>query len=94
MQDKIVEIIKKGIEPESLVLAHEAKIDQGTVIRLVMEIPFPEKRGDIPGGFDHRILDDGYAVVHDPKGCRQHRTVSDQPQDSDNGSTYGHKAEK
>ena len=79
MQDKIVEIIKKRIKPESLVLTHETKIDQGPVIRLVMEIPLSKNRGDIPDGFDRRVLDDGYAVVHDPKRRGQHRTVSDEP---------------
>ncbi len=79
MQDEIVKIIKKRIKPESLVLDHETKVDQGPVIRLVMEIPLPKNRGDIPGGFDRRILDDGCAIVHDPKRCGQHGTVSDYP---------------
>ena len=79
MQDEIVEIIKKGINPEGPVLTHETKIDQRPVIRLVMEIPLSKNRGDIPNGFDRRVIDDGYAVVHDPKRRGQHRTVSDEP---------------
>ena len=67
MEDKIIEIIKKGIKPESLVLSHEAKIDQGPVIRLVMEIPLLKNCRDIVDGFDRRIINDGQAVVYDLK---------------------------
>ena len=62
-----------------MVLPHEAKIDQGPVIRLVMEIPLFKNRGDILEGFDRRILDNRYPIVHDPKRRGQHRTVSDEP---------------
>ena len=79
MQDEIVEIIKKRIKPESPVFAHETKINQGPVIRLVMEIPLSKNRRDVPNGFDRRVIDDGYAVVHDPKRRGQHKTVSDEP---------------
>ena len=79
MQEEIVKIIKKRIKPESQVLGHETKIDQGPVIRLVMEIPLSKNRGDIPNGFDRRVLDDRYAVVHDPKRRGQHSAVSDKP---------------
>jgi hypothetical protein len=79
MQDEIIEIIKKRINPKSPVLAHKTKIDKGPIIRLVMEIPLSKNRRDIPDGFDGRVLDDGYTVVQDPKRCGQHRTVSDEP---------------
>ncbi len=79
MQDEIIEIIKERIKPKGLVLAHEAEIDQRPVIRLVMEIPLLEDLGDILGGFDRRILNDGNTVVHDPKRRGQHGTVGDEP---------------
>ena len=41
MQDKIIEVIKERLQPKGMVLSHEADIDQGPVIKLVMKIPFP-----------------------------------------------------
>ena len=78
MKDKIIQIIKEGIESEGLVLPHEGKIDQGPVIRLVMEIAFFKDPGDILDGSEGRILDDGGAVIHDPKRRGQHRTISNE----------------
>ena len=47
-----------------------------------MEIPLSKNRRDILGGFDHRVLDDGYTIIHRPKRGVQHRTVCDEPYDN------------
>ena len=91
MKDQIIKIIKERIETKCLVFPHEAQIDQGPVIRLVMEIPLTEDRGYVLGGFDRRVLDDGYAVVHDPEWRGQHGTVSDETKDNDGCGACEHR---
>jgi hypothetical protein len=90
MQDEIIKIIKKRLKPKSLVFTHEAQIDQGPVIILVMEIPLPENRRDIPGRFDHRVPDDGHTIVHRLKRRLQHATVGDETQNNNDGNTCEH----